>query len=463
MKSKKSVPERLFMEDKLKELSGKGVEFVKYQFTDMQGNMREVTLTIGEIKGIGSTSVDGSSVFGKIIPPTESDMLLVPDCSTLTMVPWSRDTARVICNVFYPPSSEGGAMAPFEGCCRGILADVEKLARKVLMKHLADIFPKKKIDQVHVHFAPELEFLLGRQDYDWANIYLDQNLENNHYFLPPQRQIDEVLKEITRAIKVVGLKREKFHTEVSTLQYEIGTGHGNVMFIADRTVALKYIIENIAQMHGLRSSFIPKFNRKVNGSGMHVHQNLAVTVENHEYNLFFDENADDGLSKIGKCYFAGLLKYAPEITAITNPLPISYKRLVPEREAPTYISWDWLNRTALCRGHSRGTRKVRVEYRSPDPKCNPYLAFAAMLSAGLAGIEENLELDPCDSRNFYIDHVGVKELPGNLGEALDIMHRSSMLRAKMGSFIIDTLYDLGKNMWKEYSQEISSIDIKYYL
>lgn len=463
MKNKKSGAESLVMQDKLQELSGQGVEFVKYQFTDMQGNMREVTLTIGEINGIGATSVDGSSVFGKIIPPTESDMLLVPNCSTLTMVPWSQDTARVICNVFYPPDREGGKMIPFEGCCRSVLAEVVELAHKILAKHLDGIFPGKKINQIHVHFAPELEFLLGRQDYDWANIYLDQNLENNHYFLPPQRQIDEVLKEITRAIKIVGLKREKFHTEVSTLQYEIGTGHGNVMFIADRTVALKYIIENIAQMYGLRASFIPKFNRKVNGSGMHVHQNLAVTVDDDEHNLFFDKQADDGLSRIGKSYFAGLLKYASEITAITNPLPISYKRLVPGREAPTYISWDWLNRTALCRGHSRGTRKVRIEYRSPDPKCNPYLAFAAMLSAGLAGIEENLELGSCDSRNFYIDHEGVQELPGNLGEALDLMNRSSMLREKMGNFIIDTLYELGKNVWKEYSQEVSSIDIKYYL
>ena len=463
MINRKSGGESLVMEDKLKELSGQGVEFVKYQFTDMQGNMREVTLTIGEITGIGTTSVDGSSVFGKIIPPTESDMLLMPDCTTLTMIPWSRDTARVICNVFYPPDSEGGRMIPFEGCCRSILANVENLAKKALAKHLDGIFPGKEINNIHVHFAPELEFLLGRQDYDWANIHLDQNLENNHYFLPPQRQMDEVLKEITRAIKIVGLKREKFHTEVSTMQYEIGTGHGNVMFIADRTVALKYIIENIAQMHELRASFIPKFNRRVNGSGMHVHQNLAVTVEGVEHNLFFDKNTDDGLSKIGKCYFAGLLKYAREITAITNPLPISYKRLVPGREAPTYISWDWLNRTALCRGHSRGTRKIRVEYRSPDTKCNPYLAFAAMLSAGLAGIEENLELCHCDSRNFYVDHEGVEELPGNLGEALDLMNRSSILREKMGNFIIDTLYGLGKNVWKEYCQEISSIDIKYYL
>ena len=195
---------------------------------------------------------------------------------------------------------------------------------------------------------------------------------------------------------------------------------------------------------------------------MHVHQNLAATVNGEVVNLFFDRTMENCLSNIGKSYFAGLLKYASEITAITNPLPISYKRIVPGREAPTYISWDWLNRTALCRGHSKGIRKVRVEYRSPDPKCNPYLTYAAMLSAGLEGIEENLDLQPSDNRNFYTDNEGVEELPGNLGEALDKMTQSSMLRKRMGNFIVDTLYTLGKAVWREYYQEISDIDIRRY-
>jgi glutamine synthetase len=449
------------MRNQLEELKKKGVEFVKYQFTDMQGNIREVTLTIGEIRGMGTTSVDGSSVFGKIIPPTESDMILMPDCSTLTMIPWSPDTARVICSVFYPPESEGGAMIPFEGCGRSILSHIEKSMEGVLKKHAARLFPGKKIDKLHAHFAPEVEFLLCNGDYDHMNIHLD-DLENNHYFVPPQKQVDEVLKEITKTLGLMGLKKEKYHTEVSTFQYEIGIGHGNVLQIADATMTVKYIIENIAQSRGLKASFIPKFNKNVNGSGMHVHQNLAATVNGEEHNLFFDRAMENCLSDIGKSYFAGLLKYASEITAITNPLPISYKRIVPGREAPTYISWDWLNRTALCRGHSRGIRKVRVEYRSPDPKCNPYLAFAAMLSAGLEGIESRLELQPSDNRNFYTDNEGVEELPGNLGEALEKMNHSAMLRKRMGDFIIDTLFTLGKMTWREYYQEISDIDIRRY-
>lgn len=449
------------MHNQLEELKKKGVEFVKYQFTDMQGNIREVTLTIGEIRGMGTTSVDGSSVFGKIIPPTESDMILMPDCSTLTMIPWSPDTARVICSVFYPPESEGGEMIPFEGCGRSILSHVEKSMAGVLKKRAAKLFTGKKIEKLHAHFAPEVEFLLCNGDYDHMNIHLD-DLENNHYFVPPQKRVDEVLKEITKTLGLMGLKKEKYHTEVSTFQYEIGIGHGNVLQIADATMTVKYIIENIAQSHGLKASFIPKFNKNVNGSGMHVHQNLAATVDGEEHNLFFDSTMENCLSDIGKTYFAGLLKYASEITAITNPLPISYKRIVPGREAPTYISWDWLNRTALCRGHSRGIRKVRVEYRSPDPKCNPYLAFAAMLSAGLEGIESSLELQPSDNRNFYTDNEGVEELPGNLGEALEKMNRSSMLRKRMGDFIIDTLFTLGKMTWREYYQEISDIDIRRY-
>lgn len=458
---KEKNPERT-VQDQVTKLKKQGMEFVKYQFTDMQGNIREVTLTVEQIRGSGTTSVDGSSVFGKIIPPTESDMILMPDFSTLIPIPWSKDTARVICNVFYPPEKEDGEMIPFEGCGRSILSSVEHSMNHLLKKRIAKIFPDAKIDKLHAHFAPELEFLLIEGDYDQMKIHLDQNLENKHYFVPPQKKVDDVMKEITRGLGSMGLKKEKFHTEVSTFQFEIGIGHGNVLQIADATMTIKYIIENTAQTHGLKASFIPKFNRRVNGSGMHVHQNLAATINGKEINLFFDSAAEDGLSEMGRNYFAGLLKYASEITAITNPLPISYKRLVPEREAPTYISWDWLNRTALCRGHSRGISKVRVEYRSPDPKCNPYLAFAAMLSAGLAGIEENLILPPCDNRNFYTDHTGVQELPGNLGEALDIMVKSTMLRKWMGNFIIDTLYKLGKDVWREYCQEVSDIDIKYY-
>jgi len=442
---------------------GKKVEFVKYQFTDMQGNIKEVTLSRDSIKDKGMTTVDGSSVFGKIIPPTESDMLLVPDPATLVQIPWSSDTARVLCNVFQPAENESDEPTPFPGCPRSILATAERSLENRLGKRVKDIFKRKKIKKFHAHFAPELEFILLPKGYNVDAIHLDQMLRNENYFVPPSREADEALKGMVRSLSKMGMKKEKYHGEVTTYQYEIGIGHGNILAIADATVTLKYIVEQIAQIHGLRAYFIPKFREGVNGSGMHVHQNLAVTVGEEEQNLFFDKSRPDCLSDIGKGYIAGLLKHAKEITAVASPLPVSYKRLVPGCEAPTYIAWDWKNRTALCRGHSKGTQKIRVEYRAPDPKCNPYLAFAAMLYAGLEGIDTNLQLPEADKRNFYEDNDGIDEVPGNLGEALEEMNRSAMLRRSMGSFIIDSLYTLGKDLWKVYLKKVSSVDVSMFL
>ena len=439
--------------------TNKSAEFVRCQLTDMAGNLREVTVTKEQLQSAGTTTVDGSSVFGKIIPPTESDMVLVPDSSTLFMVPWTTDTAQVICDVFHPAEKEGDTLKPFKGCSRAILKQVVKKMESVVKKH----YPKIKISRVKALFAPELEFLLLPAEYNTDNIHLDPNLQNNNYFVPPQDKVNETLKTITRYLGVVALKKEKFHTEVSSYQCEIGIGHGNVLRIADGTMVAKEIIKAVAAKNGLKASFIPKFNQNVNGSGMHVHINISGVIDGKEVNLFYDPKKPDGLSDLGKKFIAGLLKYAHEITGLTNPTTISYKRLVPGAEAPTRISWDWLNRTALCRGHSKGTTKVRVEYRAPDPMCNPYLAFSALLLAGLAGIEENLKLSPPDKRNLYHDHHDVKELPGNLAEALLLTKQSKMLRRGMGDFIIDTLFMLGMKEWKEYSQSVTDWDIKKYL
>ncbi|MCX8147119.1 MAG: glutamine synthetase family protein [Candidatus Woesearchaeota archaeon] len=465
------VPSQQFAE-KLKGLERK-IKFIKYQYIDMQGNIREVTLTRSEVKGDGRTSVDGSSVFGKIIPPTESDMILIPDSKTLYPVPWEDDEARVLCNMFYPPEKEGEAPRPFEGCPRSILSSLENRLEEIMEPVARKKFGKNAIiTKYHAHFAPEVEFLLLKKDYPLEKICEDSDIANNHYFIPPADKANKALKEMVDCLGKMGITNEKYHTEVTTYQYEIGIGHGNVLRIADATMTLKWIIEKVAERYGLRASFAPKFKENVNGSGMHVHQNLAVTIEEanadgnknnqihiKEYNLFFDEKEKDGLSDIGRQYIAGLLKYAREITAITNPLPVSYKRLVPGCEAPTYIAWDWENRTALCRGHSPGTNKIRVEYRSPDPTCNPYLAFAAMLSAGLSGIVEKLSLPDADKRDFYHDNKGVRELPGNLREALEEMNKSKMLRKYLGNFLIDNIYILGIELWKNYSKKISKHDL----
>jgi glutamine synthetase len=445
------------IETKLADM-GENIAFVKYQFTDLQGNMREVTLSKDNVKGDCSTTVDGSSAFGKIIPPTESNMLLVPDPNTLTKIPWTDDTTRVICNVFYPPK-EGEEPRPFEGCPRSALAAAEK-KMEALLKSVLSI---QGITKFHAHFAPELEFILLDEGYPLDRIHLDQGLQNDSYFVPLRAKRDAVLKQMTRYLGEMGLKREKYHSEVTTHQCEIGMSHGNALRMADATMTLKYIIQNVAELNGMRASFIPKFRKGVNGSGMHVHQNLAITTGDKEQNIFYDPAKADGLSDIGRFYIAGLLMHAKGITALTNPTPVSYKRLVPGCEAPTYIAWDWQNRTALCRGHSESTKKVRVEYRAPDPQCNPYLAFAAMLSAGLDGIKNMHPLREPDKRNYYHDNTGVEELPANLGEALENLRQSAMCREWLGDFIVDTVHKLGRDTWRAYTQEVSDVDIRNYL
>ncbi|MDO8516674.1 MAG: glutamine synthetase family protein [Nanoarchaeota archaeon] len=450
----------MLLEEKLKEL-GKEVVWVKYHLTDIQGHLREVSVRKDAISEEGYTTTDGSSVFGKIILPTESDMIIIPDVNTLMVLPWQKDTARVICDAYHSPKSEDEQPEPFLGCPRSILSSVEKSIDKELTEKVSKLYEKEP-KKFHAHFAPELEFILIDEKYPYESIHKDERLNNKNYFVPPKQKVDNFLKQVIDALSITNMKREKYHTEVTTYQCEIGIGHGNAKKVADANVTLKYIIKTLAEMNGMHASFIPKFKQGVNGSGMHVHQNLAVTFDDGEHNLFYNKSSKDGLSQIGSNYIAGLLEHAEEITAITNPLPISYKRLVPGCEAPTYIAWDWQNRTALCRGHSPNTKKIRVEYRAPDPTCNPYLAFAAMLSAGLEGIEKNIELPAPSKRDFYHDNEGVKELPGNLGNALELMNKSEMLRKRLGNFVVDTLYTLGSATYKDYSSQISDRDIELF-
>lgn len=446
-----------------KQAKADDIRFFRYHFADLAGNLGEVTVTRENISGLGAASVDGSSVFGKIIPPTESDMILMPDVSTYAIVPWRRHTAHWFCNIFYPPAKEGDIMKPFEGCARSMLYRTIKSTEKFVASYLSKHQPRLKYDKIKVYFAPELEFILVPDDYDYKNIHRDINLSNKNYFVPLDEKVDLIMKDVLTHLEEMGFAKEKFHTEVSTYQCEIGLAYDDALKMADATMTAKYIIKHVAQKYNWRASFIPKFNNKVNGNGMHVHQSLGALVGNKQINLFFDpkQTKMNCLSVLGQQYIAGLLKHAREITAFTNPTPISYKRLVPGAEAPTYISWDWSNRTALCRGHSPNTKKIRVEYRSPDPSCNPYLAFTAMLLAGSEGILNCYELPKPDPRNFYTDNDNVEQLPGNFGEALELMKASPLLTEKLGP-IINDLYKLGSLEWRNYSSKVTDVDLKRY-
>jgi glutamine synthetase len=240
-------------------------------------------------------------------------MVLIPDLSTLYQIPWSPDLAKIICNVYYPPKKEGAAMYPFEGCSRSILKGVTEKMEVIVKERLKKIFPKASISNIRAYFAPEVEFLLLPNGYDEERIHLDSNLKNNHYFVSFTKKIDEVMIKIIEYLGLMGLKKEKYHTEVSTFQYEVGIGHGRVLLIADGVMTMKYIIEKVAEAHDLKASFIPKFNRNVNGSGMHVHQNIVADIDGEKFNLFYDPKKRDGLSEIGANYIAGLLKNATKL------------------------------------------------------------------------------------------------------------------------------------------------------
>lgn len=444
------------------------VEFIECQFVDLRGNYRDKTLSIEAIKK-GSTGTDGSSVYGNVVfSPTESDLVLIPDISTLHIIPWSTtngavDTARVICNVFYP-AREGEAPKQYEGCSRSVLANVESRMNVVLEEIVRRMHRKARIKKFHAHFSPELEFILVPKEYDYRTLPQDSDLANNHYFMAAKPRIKKTLREISRYLSSMGMKREASHNEVSTFQYEIGIEFGNALQMADAIFTLKYIIGNVAELNDLVALFAPKFNASVNGSGMHVHQNLAVTIlegkTELEANLFFDRSKPDCLSDLGRSYIAGLLKYAREITAITNPTLNSYARLVPGAEAPTYVGWDWQNRTALSRGHSEGRKSIRVEYRAPDPMCNPYLAFAAMLSAGLQGIKEDLELPKADKKDYYHSSDGVQRLPGNLHEALQLMNASKMLRVWLSDYVINAMCNVGMEVCTKRLTRITPEDLR---
>lgn len=446
----------MILKEKLKEKELENVDFVKYQFSDMEGRLREVVVHTSSVSSDGSTGVDGSSIFGDIVSPTESSMLLVPDTETLLQVPGHENFARVLCDVYENYYGEGSPKnAAFNSCPRSVLRQVEgKLAPIV-----NEFFGKDSNLDVVAHMSPELEFVMIPACMDPTKLPLNPELANDSYYMPTSIETDKVFSQIINTLDKFGIVKEKYHTEVGTFQFEIGVGHGTALKMADTTLTAKYLIKEIAKQNGLQASFIPKYRAGVNGSGMHVHQNLATADGK---NLFHNPRKKDGLSELGRAYAAGLLNHASEITALTNPTPVSYKRLVPGCEAPTFIAWDWENRTALVRGHAKGSKKVRVEYRAPDTTCNPYLAFSGMLSAGLSGIEEKLKLRNPPKRDYYHDNEGVKELPGSLGEALIHFGSSAMLREMMGEEVIDNIHLVSKNNWRKYCENITPSDIKLF-
>jgi glutamine synthetase len=386
------------------------------------------------------------------VPIEESDLIVRPDPETFHVLPWARDVSRVICDVYTPPTHKK-EMEPFEGDTRLLLKKICKQIPGVL-KGLMDVENKR----FSYHVAPELEFFV-----------LDLNhckIDNRGYFDPPTHKMREFLTNIMEATGEMGIQYEAYHSEVAPSQYEFDFRYGDALKIADATVTLKDIIKNYAEKYELKATFMPKPFFDMNGSGMHYHLNLSMYSRGKEgeekVNLFYDSKKQD-LSDIARYFIGGLLYHAPAVTAITNPICNSYKRLVPGWEAPTKIAWGRKNRSALIRVPYGNPKATRCEYRSPDPSCNPYLAFAVTLAAGLDGIKNRIAPSEPIEEDLYQNARGINELPGSLEKALICLEKNDIIKEAMGSHIFRNFMEEKQKECVDYHVQPSNIDFQMYL
>ena len=427
------------------------VRFVNLQFTDIMGLVKSVTIPFHKFADSLTHGLwfDGSSVegFARI---HESDMFLRPDLRTFCAVPWDigeNTTARAICDVFTPDGE------PFMGDPRHVL-------RRQMQRAEAKGY--------RFQTGPELEFFLLRTNGPSQIEVLPHDRAS--YFDLTSDVAADVRKEMVNALEAMGITVEASHHEVAIGQHEIDFKYDNALATADNAVTFRTVLKAIAQRHGLYATFMPKPFFGINGSGMHTHQSLASLSTGD--NLFYDADDEYGLSDLAKHFIAGQLQHARGMSAILAPLVNSYKRLVPGYEAPVYISWARVNRSALVRipRTSRGRPEAtRMELRCPDPSCNPYLAFAVMLACGLEGIERELPLPrPVEENLYHFDDAmmakyAVGSLPGTLREALDELEQDQVVQEALGSHVYEWFLEAKRAEWDEYRKQVSSWEVERYL
>jgi len=432
----------------LKTVQERDVHFVRFWFTDVLGVLKSFAVTDTELEGAFEEGMgfDGSSIDG-FTRLEESDMVAYPNPDTFAVLPWrpaEQGVGRMFCDIVKPDGS------PFDG-------DPRYALRRMTQK-AADL-------GYTMYVGPELEYFYFEDDQDTVV------LDNGGYFdLTPLDSASDLRRDTVLTLEKMGIPVEYSHHEVAPSQHEIDLRYAEALSMADNVMTYRLVVKEIAMQAGVYATFMPKPIFGQNGSGMHVHQSLF----NKDGNAFFDANDPEGynLSKVAKHYIAGLLKYAPEFCAVTNPLVNSYKRLVPGYEAPVYIAWARRNRSALVRVPMYKPGKevaTRLELRSPDPSANPYLAFACMLGAGLKGIEEELELAPEATNNIFhmsddeLEAAKIYTLPGTLGEAIDKFEASELMKEVLGEHIHSFYVANKRAEWDEYRLQVSEWEIDRYL
>jgi len=423
------------------------VKFIRLWFTDILGYLKSFAITVEELKGALEQGMgfDGSSIegFARI---DESDMVAMPDPSTFQLIPW-RPTeggavARMFCDIATP---EGAA---YVGDPRNVLRKMLKRAEKLGFTY---------------YVGPELEYFYFSSDSEPGV------LDHAGYFdLVPSDVSADLRRDTVLALEAMGIGVEYSHHEVAPSQHEIDLRYTDALTMADNAMTYRLVVKEIARIAGVYATFMPKPLSGENGSGMHTHQSLFKGNSN----AFFDASDPMHLSKMARHYIAGLMKYAPEITLVTNQWVNSYKRLVPGFEAPVYISWARRNRSDMIRvpQYQPGKEKAtRIEYRAPDPACNPYLAFATMLAAGLKGIEDELECCDAVEQNVYEmpqaerDERGIKSLPGSLHEAWLAAHESELLRDCLSDHVFESLLANKRIEWDNYRKVVHQYEVETYL
>jgi glutamine synthetase len=425
-----------------------GVHFIQLQFVDIHGKPKQMTVHVNMLERALNNEVmlDGSSIAGFRSIET-SDMFFYPDKNTFQILPWDhagKKVARFVCDIYNPDGT------PFEGCPRNNLKRVLKKAAELGYTY---------------NVGPELEFFLFQRDKN-GDPTLTTHDTAGYYDLAPDDLAEEVRLKINEVLEDLGFQIEASHHEVAAGQHEIDFEYADALSTADNVITFKTVTRKIASDYGLHATFMPKPIFGINGSGMHCNQSLGDT---NGTNLFLDESAEYQLSQNCLYYIGGILKYIPEFAAVTNPLVNSYKRLVPGYEAPVYIAWSPSNRSALIRVPAKRGRGTRIELRSPDPSCNPYLAFAVMLTAGLAGIQNKIQPPAPTQLNIYhmdeaqrAEHL-IPSLPGSIYEAIQGMKDSQIVREALGDHIFSEFLKAKTHEWDEYRTYVSSWEVERYL
>jgi glutamine synthetase len=432
----------------LKQVRDHDVKFIRLWFTDILGFLKSFAITAEELElafeeGMG---FDGSSIegFARI---DESDMVAMPDPTTFTLLPWrprdSSAVAKMFCDVVQPDGK------PYEGDPRYVL--------KRNLKRAADL-------GYTFYVGPELEYFYFRSSEGRPEI-----LDRGGYFdLTPLDVASDMRRDTVLTLEAMGIGVEYSHHEVAPSQHEIDMRYTDALTMADNVMTYRLVVKEIALKNGCYATFMPKPLFGENGSGMHTHMSLFKG----EQNAFFSKTEKHHLSDTAKHFIAGLLRHAPEITALTSQWVNSYKRLVPGYEAPVYLSWAIRNRSDLIRvpQYKPGKEKsTRIEYRSPDPACNPYLAFAAMLAAGLEGIEKKY---PCPSpveRNVYEmgeeerAKLGIESLPASLSDAVNITAQSKLIQRCLGNHVFEAFIKNKRVEWDRFRTQVTDYELERYL